>query len=234
MPCPTRAEQMSRKIGILGGTGPEGSGLAYRLARAGDEILIGSRDAQRAQQTAQQLRERIGSPATIAGADNPAVVTQCDVVVLTVPFAGQAVLLKQLKSLWKPGTIVIDTTVPLAAAVGGAATQVLGVWQGSAAEQARALIPSSIAVVAAFQNLSAELLASDQPVDCDVLICGDDEKAKQVASELAVKIPGARAVNGGKLENARIVESLTALLIGLNIRYKVHGTGIRFTGLPPT
>jgi 8-hydroxy-5-deazaflavin:NADPH oxidoreductase len=223
---------MSRTIGILGGTGPEGSGLAYRWARAGEEILIGSRDAQRAEEAAKSLRERIGASAKIAGADNSAVVAQCDVVVLTVPFAGQAALLKQLKSHWKPGTIVIDTTVPLAAAVGGAATQMLGVWQGSAAEQARALLPSSVALAAAFQNLSAELLAADQPVECDVLICSDDEKAKQAASELAVKIPGARAVNGGKLENARIVESLTALLIGLNIRYKVHGTGIRFTGLP--
>jgi 8-hydroxy-5-deazaflavin:NADPH oxidoreductase len=223
---------MSRKIGIIGGTGPEGSGLAYRWARAGEEILIGSRDAQRAEETAERLRERVAAPAKIAGADNSAVVTQCDVVVLTVPFAGQAALLKQLKSLWKPGTIIIDTTVPLAAAVGGAATQMLGVWQGSAAEQARALLPSGVALAAAFQNLGAELLATDQPVDCDVLICSDDEKAKQVASELAAKIPGARAVNGGKLENARIVESLTALLIGLNIRYKVHDTGIRFTGLP--
>jgi len=223
---------MTRKIGILGGTGPEGSGLALRWARAGEEILVGSRDAQRADETAKRLGERIGGTARIAGADNAGVVTQCDVVVLTVPFAGQAALLKQLKPLWKPGTIVIDTTVPLAASVGGAATQMLGVWQGSAAEQARALLPSSIPLVAAFQNLSAELLATDEPVDCDVLVCSDDEKAKQVASELARKIPGARAVNGGKLENARIVESLTALLIGLNIRYKVHGAGIRFTGLP--
>lgn len=223
---------MNRKIGILGGTGPEGSGLAYRWARAGEEILVGSRDAQRAEETAQRLRERIGGTAKITGADNAAVVSQCDLVVLTVPFGGQATLLKQLKPLWKPGTIVIDTTVPLAATVGGAATQMLGVWQGSAAEQARALLPAGVALVAAFQNLSAELLAADQPVDCDVLICSDDEKAKQVASELARKISGARAVNGGKLENARVVESLTALLIGLNIRYKVHGMGIRFTGLP--
>lgn len=223
---------MSRKIGILGGTGPEGSGLAYRWARSGEEIVIGSRDAQRAEETAKSLRERIGGAAKIAGADNAAVVAQCDVVVLTVPFTGQAALLKQLKPLWKPGTIVIDTTVPLAATVGGAATRMLGVWQGSAAEQTRELLPSGVALAAAFQNLGAELLASDQAVDCDILICSDDEKAKQVASELAGKIPGARAVNGGKLENARIVESLTALLIGLNIRYKVHSAGIRLTGLP--
>jgi 8-hydroxy-5-deazaflavin:NADPH oxidoreductase len=223
---------MSRKIGILGGTGPEGSGLAFRWAQAGEHIVIGSRDAQRAAETAKQLRERIdNSAARIEGADN-ATAAQCEVVVLAVPFSGQAGLLKQLKMVWKPGTIVIDTTVPLAATVGGAATRMLGVWQGSAAEQTKELLPPGVSLAAGFQNLGAELLATGKPVDCDILICSDDEKAKQVASELASKIPGARAVNGGKLENARIVESLTALLIGLNIRYKVHSAGIRFTGLP--
>ncbi len=223
---------MARKIGILGGTGPEGSGLAYRWARAGEHIVIGSRDAQRAAETAARLRARIGGTAQIDGADNAAAVAQCEIVVLTVPFSGQAALLKQLKSAWRPGTIVIDTTVPLAATVGGAATRMLGVWQGSAAEQTKELLPAGVNVAAAFQNLGAEVLAGDAPVDCDVLVCSDDEKAKQIAFELAGKIPGARALNGGKLENARIVESLTALLIGLNMRYKVHAAGIRFTGLP--
>jgi NADPH-dependent F420 reductase len=223
---------MARKIGILGGTGPEGSGLAYRWARAGEHIVIGSRDAKRAAETAAQLRERIGSAAKIEGADNTAIVADCEIVVLTVPFSGQATLLKQLKNIWKPGTIVIDTTVPLAATVGGSPTRMLGVWQGSAAEQARELLPAEVSVAAAFQNLGAELLGGDGPVECDVLVCSDDENAKKAAMELAGKIPGARGLNGGKLENARIVESLTALLIGLNIRYKVHGAGIQFTGLP--
>ena len=222
---------MSRKVGILGGTGPEGSGLAYRWARAGEEIVIGSRDAQRAAEMAAQLRARIGGSARIAGAENAAA-AQCDVVVLTVPFAGCAALLKQLKSVWKPGTVVIDTTVPLATTVGGAATRMIGVWQGSAAEQTKELLPAGISVAAAFQNLGAELLLKEEDVDCDILVCSDDEKAKQITMELARKIPGARALNGGKLENARIVESLTALLIGINMRYKVHGAGIRFTGLP--
>src|SRR5690348_1117285 len=118
---------MTRKIGILGGTGPEGSGLAYRWARAGEEIALGSRDAQRAAETAAQLRARIGASAKIAGGDNASVASLCDVVVLTVPFSGHAALLKQLKSVWKPGTVVIDTTVPLAATVGGSATRMLGV-----------------------------------------------------------------------------------------------------------
>lgn len=223
---------MSRKVGILGGTGPEGSGLAYRWARSGEEIVIGSRDAQRAVQTAAELRARIGGSAKIEGADNATTVSQCDVVVLTVPFPGCAALLKQLKGVWRPGTVVIDTTVPLAATVGGAATRMLGVWQGSAAEQTRELVPAGISVAAAFQNLGADLLSRDGTVECDILVCSDDDRAKQIAIELAGKIPGARALNGGKLENARIVESLTALLVGLNMRYKVHGAGIRFTGLP--
>jgi 8-hydroxy-5-deazaflavin:NADPH oxidoreductase len=223
---------MARKIAILGGTGPEGSGLANRLARAGEQIVIGSREASRAQETAKQLRAEVGGMAQIDGADNAAAATQCDIALLTLPFSGQAALLKQLKSLWKPGTVVIDTTVPLAATIGGSPTRMIGVWQGSAAEAAAELLPAGVSIAAAFHNLSAELLVGDATVDCDVLVCGDDEKAKQVAMELAAKIPGVRALNGGKLENARIVESVTALLIGLNIRYKVHTAGIRFTGLP--
>ena len=223
---------MARKIAILGGTGAEGSGLAFRFAKAGEHILIGSRDAARAEEAAKQLRERVGGNVQIDGMDNPSAAAACDVAVLTVPFSGVVALLKQLKSVWKPGTVVIDTTVPLAATVGGAATRMLGVWQGSAAEQTQELLPTGVSLAAAFQNLGAEALASDAPVDCDVLVCADDEKAKQVASELVGKIPGARALNGGRLENVRIVESLTALLIGLNMRYKVHGAGIRFTGLP--
>ena len=223
---------MSRKIGILGGTGPEGSGLAARWAAAGEHVIIGSRDASRAAETAQLLRTRVGPTAKIDSAENAAAVEQCEIVVLTVPFSGHAALLKQLKPHWKPGQILIDTTVPLAAAVGGAPSRMLSIWQGSAAQQTRELVPASVAVAAAFHNLSAELLAKEGPVDCDILVCSDDDEAKRVASELAAKIPGARALNGGKLENARIVESITALLIGLNIRYKVHTAGIRFTGLP--
>jgi NADPH-dependent F420 reductase len=223
---------MARKIAILGGTGAEGSGLAYRLAKAGEHILIGSRETTRAQEAARVLCERIAGAAQIEGLDNPSAAAACDVAVLTVPFSGVVALLKQLKGVWKPGTVVIDTTVPLAATIGGAATRVLGVWQGSAAEQTRELLPAGLSLAAALQNLGAESLAGDEPVDCDVLVCSDDEKAKQVACDLVSKIPGARALNGGKLENARIVESLTALLIGLNMRYKVHGAGLRFTGLP--
>jgi 8-hydroxy-5-deazaflavin:NADPH oxidoreductase len=223
---------MARTIAIIGGTGAEGSGLARRWAMAGERILIGSRDGARAVEAAKQMREKIGGAAAIEGTDNATAAAQCDVAVLTIPFAGAPTLLKSLKGVWKPGTVVIDTTVPLAASVGGAPTRMLGVWQGSAAEQTKEFLPAGVSLAAALHNLGAELLASDAPVDCDVLVCSDDEKAKQLAMELVGKIAGARAVNGGKLENARIVESLTALLIGLNIRYKMHSAGIRFTGLP--
>ena len=223
---------MARKIAILGGTGAEGTGLANRLARAGEFVVIGSRDAARAKETADRLRAEIGDAAQLDGTDNMAAAAQCDVAFLTVPFSGQAALLKQLKSAWKPGTVVIDTTVPLMASIGGSPTRMLGVWQGSAAEAAAEHLPPGVALAAAFHNLRAELLSGSEPVDCDVLVCSDDNIAKQLATELAHKIPGVRALNGGKLEQARIVESVTSLLIGLNIRYKVHTAGIRFTGLP--
>ncbi len=224
---------MNTTIGILGGTGPEGSGLANRFARAGEHVVIGSRDVSRAEAAAQRLQSEIGEEARIDATDNMAA-AQSDIVVLTVPFSGHAALLKQLKPAWKPGTIVIDTTVPLAAGVGGSPSRMLGVWQGSAAQQARELLPATVRLAAAFHNLSAELLAGSAPVDCDLLVCSDDDEARAAAMRLAHLIPGARAFNGGKLENARIAESLTALLIGLNIRYKVHTAGIRFTGLPPS
>jgi NADPH-dependent F420 reductase len=223
---------MARKIAILGGTGPEGLGLANRFARGGEHVVIGSRETARAVEAASQLRERIGAAANVEGTDNATAAAQSEIVVLTVPFSGQAALLKSLKNTWKAGTIVIDTTVPLAASLGGAATRMIGVWEGSAAEAARELLPQNVSLAAAFHNLGAELLAGEAPIDCDVLVCSDDEKARHAAMELAGNIPGVRALNGGKLEGARIVESVTALLIGLNIRYKVHSAGVRFTGLP--
>lgn len=223
---------MPRKIAILGGTGAEGLGLANRFARAGEHIIIGSRDAQRARDAAAQLRASIPATPHIDAAENAAAAAEADLAILTVPFSGQTALLKQLKPVWKPGTIVIDTTVPLAASLGGSPSRMLGVWQGSAAQAARELLPREVALAAAFHNLSAELLAGDAPVDCDILVCSDDDSAKRAAIELAQKIRGARAIDAGKLENARIVESITALLIGLNIRHKVHTAGVRFTGLP--
>jgi hypothetical protein len=212
-------------IAVVGGTGPEGSGLALRWVRAGESVIIGSRDAERAKATAAQIAQKVGPLGSVEGAENATAVKMSDIV------AGQAELLKQLKPSFRPGTVLIDATVPLAAAVGGRPTRVLGVWQGSAAEQAAEIVGKNVAVAGAFHSLSATVLQGDQPVDCDVIVCSDDDRARQVASELAAKIPGVRAIDGGKLENARIVEAMTALLITLNIRHKVHGAGWRVTGL---
>src|SRR5450755_3641507 len=224
---------MSTTIAIIGGTGPAGTGLALRFARAGEVVIIGSRDAARAEQTATMIREKAGADAQVSGMENSAACGASDLLVLTVPFDGQAALLKQLKPAMRPGSILIDATVPLAASVGGRASRTLGVWQGSAAQQTAELVPKGVSVVAAFQNVSAEVLNSEsnEEIDCDVIVCSDDPNATQVAMELAAKIARVRAIDGGKLENARVVEQITALLIGLNIRHKGHG-GIRITGLP--
>ena len=222
---------MSRAIAVLGGTGPEGFGLALRWARAGEAVIIGSRDAQRAQQAAAKIKQRAGEQAQISGLENSAACAATDLIVLTIPFEGHAPLLKQVKAAIRAGSIVIDATVPLASSVGGRASRTLGVWQGSAAQQTAELVPKGVFVVAAFQNTSAEVLNGDSSVECDVIVCGDDPNANQIAHALAAKIPGVRAIDGGKLENARILEQITALLIGLNIRHKGH-SGIRITGLP--
>ena len=224
---------MSRSIAIIGGTGPAGTGLALRWARAGETVIIGSRDAARAQQTAEAIRNRAGTKLQVTGVENSAACAATDLLVLTVPFEGQAELLKQLKPAIRSGSILIDATVPLAATVGGRASRTIGVWQGSAAQQTAELVPKGVSVAAAFHNVSADVLNSDADVDCDVIVCSDDPNATQVAMDLATKIKRVRAIDGGKLENARIVEQITALLIGLNIRHKGHG-GIRITGLPET
>lgn len=215
-------------IAILGGTGKEGYGLALRWAKAGETIIIGSRDVARAQQSADKIKAKF-SAAKVSGTDNVSAAAAADVLVLTVPFEGHVRLLKQIKSSLKPGAILIDATVPLAASIGGRVTRTIGIWQGSAAQQAAEIL-NGTPVVAAFQNISSEFLNGDDDLDSDVIVCGDHEPANQIARTLAEKIPGVRALDGGHLENARVLEQLTALLITLNIRYKAH-TGIRVTGL---
>ena len=216
-------------IAIVGGTGPEGSGLALRFAQAGETVIIGSRDAQRALETAARLSA--SGEKKISGTENRFACSDAEIVVLTVPFEAHAETLKHIKPTLRAGQILVDTTVPLAASVGGKPTRTLGVWQGSAAQQAAELVPEGVVVVAAFHNLAADLLKQEGPVDCDVIVCSDDKDAGKRVRELARKIPGVRALDGGKLENARIVEQITAVLIGLNIRYKGH-SGLRITGLP--
>jgi NADPH-dependent F420 reductase len=225
---------MSGTIAIIGGTGAEGTGLALRWARAGECIVIGSRDAERAKMAAAKIRERAGvaSKELITGAENADAAANAEIVVVTVPFLSQAITLKSIKERLKPGTVLIDTTVPLAAGIGGAATRTLGIWQGSAAEQAAEIVGKEILVASTFHHLSAEKLDADAPVDCDAIICSNHEAARTKAAELAEKIPGVRPINGGRLENARTLEQMTALLIAINVRYKVHDAGFRVTGLP--
>src|ERR1700740_2486535 len=185
---------IGRPIAVIGGTGPAGTGLALRWARAGETVIIGSREAGRAEQTAEAIRKRIGANApvrgTVTGMENSAACAASDLLVLTVPFESQAALLKQLKPAIRAGSILIDATVPLAASVGGRASRTLGVWQGSAAQQTAELVPKGVSVVGAFQNCSAEAMNGDDPMECDVIVCSDDANATNLVCELAGKIPG--------------------------------------------
>jgi 8-hydroxy-5-deazaflavin:NADPH oxidoreductase len=221
----------TRKIAIVGGTGSEGYGLALRWARAGEHIVIGSRDEQRAVATADKLQQQVAGQSQVSGAENLQAVNGADVVVLTVPFQAHATTIRHIKPGLKPGAILIDASVPLATAIGGKATQTLGVWDGSAAQQAAKTLKSAVSVVAAFQNISADLLNDDRPIESDVIICTDVSQAREIVTELVHQIPGLRALDGGALENAHIVEQITALLITLNIRHKSHSAGLRITGL---
>jgi hypothetical protein len=218
-------------ITVIGASGALGFGLALRLARAGAPVVIGSRDADRAQETAERARATLGG-GEFSGMDNPSAAAACSVVVLSVPFASQVSTLKSIKDSLREGALVIDATVPLAAATGGRATRMLGVWQGSAGQQAAETLAGSASVVSALHTVSAASLADlEHPLEQDVLICGDSREDKLRAAEVIEQIDGLRCVDCGKLEMARVTESLTAMLIGVNVRYKAHA-GIRLSGLP--
>ncbi len=228
----------AERVAIIGGTGDLGLGLAIRWAAAGVEIVIGSRDSARALQSADEVRLKVRGAAkgvvTVNGMANPEAAAGATIVVIAVPFPAQAVTLRDIKGSLKAGAFVVDATVPLAATIGGKPTRMLGVWQGSAAEQAREVIPATTPVLAAFHNVSAVALADlAHPLDCDVLVCGDDAAAKDRLFPLIRLIAGLRPIDAGALESARIVESLTALLISINRNYKVAHAGLRLTGLPP-
>jgi len=226
------------RIAIIGGSGDQGKGLALRWALAGFDIVIGSRAADRAEAASTDIRKLAisrSSEVAVSGALNGDAASSAEIVVLTVPFAAQATTLNQIRERIGAGTVVVDVTVPLAVAVGGKITQVLGVWDGSAAEQcARILSPQpelGIEVVSAFHNVSADLLEKlDSPVDCDVLVCGDRKAARERIRPLVEAIEGCRFVDAGPLANSRTVEAITALLVGINIRHKTHA-GLRITGL---
>ena len=218
-------------VAIVGGTGALGFGLALRLVRAGTPVVIGSRDAARAEEAAARVLEKLGDDAPARGAVNPEAVRDVPAVFLCVPFRNQSENLTNLKDALAPGQLLVDATVPLAAAIGGRATRVLGVPQGSAAQQAAEMAPEGVRVVSALHMVGAPTFGDlDHALDEDVLVCGDRRADKREAAELIERIPGLRCVDCGRLEMARITESLTALLISVNGRYKAHA-GIRLTGL---
>ena len=221
---------MAEAIPIIGGTGALGYGLAVRLLRAGQEIVIGSRKPERAEEAAGRLREAVPD-AQVEGLENAEAVKRGPIVFLTVPFRAQSETLTNLKEALSAGQLLVDCTVPLAAAISGKATRTLGVWQGSAAQQAQEMAPDGVTVISALHTVSAPVLAGDGDLDEDVLICGDKKADKARVAAVIDLIDGLRPVNAGPLDQAKIVEPLTALLIGINSRYKTHA-GISITGLP--
>jgi NADPH-dependent F420 reductase len=217
-------------VSIIGASGALGFGLAVRWGKAGVPVVIGSRDAGRAQEAAARAREAVHG-AEFDGAENAEAATRAEVVVLSVPFRNQSETLTNLKGALREGQLLVDATVPLAAALSGRATRTIGVWQGSAAQQAQEMVPDGVRVVSALHTVSAALLGDlDQALGEDVLVCGDRKEDKQVVIDLIGRIDGLRAVDAGHLEMARITEQLTALLISINVRHKAHA-GIKITGL---
>ena len=221
---------MAEPIPIIGGTGALGYGLAVRLARAGQQIVIGSRKPERAEEAAGRLREAVPG-AEVEGLENGDAAKRGPIVFLTVPFRAQSETLTNLKEALSADQLLVDCTVPLAAAISGKANRTLGVWQGSAAQQAQEMAPDGVTVVSTLHTVSASSLAGDGELDEDILICGDRKADKARVAKVIELIDGLRTVNAGPLDQARIVEPLTALLIGVNSRYKTHA-GIKITGLP--
>jgi NADPH-dependent F420 reductase len=219
-----------KPVCIVGGTGALGFGLGLRLAGAGVPIVIGSRDETRAAEAAARALELVPA-GKFSGLGNADAVREAEIVVLSVPFRNQSETLTNLKAVLTPDQLVLDATVPLAAAVSGKATRTLGVWQGSAAQQAQEMVPEGVRVVSGLHTVSAALLTDlDHELDEDVLLCGDQREDKARIRALVELIPGLRAVDCGRLEMARIVEQLTPLIISINVRYKTRA-GIKITGL---
>jgi hypothetical protein len=213
-------------LAFLGGTGPEGRGLALRFALAGEEVLIGSRDRTRAQEAVERVKARVPQ-GRLWGVDNEEAAREGQVVFITVPFPAQRPLLEQLGHLLK-GKVVVDVVAPLAFSAGRA--RATPVEEGSAAMQAQRLLPDSF-VVAAFQNISAQdLLQPEREIEGDVVVCSDYDEPKRLVMSLAEKIRSLRAVDGDGLENARYVEELTALLLNINRIYRCRSM-IKIMGL---
>lgn len=214
------------KIAVLGGTGKEGKGLAYRWAKAGYAVVIGSRSKEKADIAASELNEKLNGKKLIDAMENPDAASWCDLAVLTVPYSAQLTLLENIKDELK-GKILVNVTVPL---VPPKITKVQMPAAGSAAQEAQNLLGEETPVVAAFQNISYERLLNDEEVNCDVIVCGTGKSNRQVVIEL-VKKAGMIGWDGGVIENAVVVEGMTSILLGLNRQYDGKAAGIRITGL---
>ncbi len=213
-------------IGFIGGTGPEGKGLALRFAMAGERVSIGSRDERRAQAAADEVEAAMGG-LQVSGGLNESVAAESDIVFVAVPYSGHRPTLEFLRESLD-GKLVVDVVAPMRFSRGVASA--IAVEEGSAAQQAQILLPNS-KLVGAFHNLSAEdLLQPDVTIESDVIVCADDSEAKSQVMELAETINAVRAVDGGGLQNSRYVEELTALLININRIYKAHST-IKIVGI---
>lgn len=218
------------RVAVVGGTGDLGFPLACRWAQAGIDVVIGSRESSKAEQAAKELADVTG--ATADAMANPEAAASADVVIVTVPFSGFVPIYKTIAGTLKPGTVVIDATVPVEASVGGKATHVFGIWEGSAAQLGKAFLPKGTKMCAGFHTVSASAARDfDLPLEGDVMVCGHKD-GKPAVRELVDALPNLRFVDAGPLENARIIEPITALLIGLNHRYGTDRSGIQITGLP--
>lgn len=219
-----RSNRLILTLAILGGTGREGGGLAYRWAKAGYHVVIGSRKQDKAEQAAAKVNARLEQP-TVRGMTNPEAAADCDIAVLTVPYAAHRDTLESLREALR-GKIVIDVTVPIDPQD---PFRVSVPPEGSAAQEAQQILDDSTPVVAAFQNVSHSHLRDDGPVPCDVLVCGDDEEAKTQVLRL-VAAAGLVGWDAGALRNAVAVEGLSPILLGINRRHKVKSAGLRITG----
>jgi 8-hydroxy-5-deazaflavin:NADPH oxidoreductase len=216
-------------IAIIGGTGALGAGLAWRLARAGHAIVIGSRSAEKAEAAAKELAASVTGGTPPRGAGNADAAKAADVVLVTVPWANHAAILDEIAP-HVAGKLVVDTTVPL---VPPRVARVQMPPEGCAALAAQKRLGSGVRVVAAFHNVAAHKLQKDEPIDCDVLVFGDDAKDREVVLGLA-KAAGLRGIHAGPLANSVAAEAFTSVLIGINRSYKVDGAGIRITGIATT
>ena len=216
-------------LGFLGGTGIEGKGLALRFAAAGVRVVIGSRSAERAAVVAGELNRQLGRE-LITGAENREMIANCEIILLTVPFEQAAPALDTYRDLLRPGTVVVDVTVPVA--FDGGRARPLSLPEGSGSQSLAKRLPEGVALVGAFKTIPAHLLAdANTSLDCDVFVCGDSADAKARVMEVIGRIPNLRAVDAGGLEVAGTLERMSVLAIGINRRHKIKSARFRVVGL---